>query len=256
MDESAPSGTVQAGWTLLRVLEALFEAGESGVTDLAAETGLTKGTVHKHLTTLAEAGYVVNDEGTYRLGFRFLTLGGAVRDRNRLCSAATPEVLALSETTDELCTLAVEENGHGVFVFGVNDDYGIRRRHHLGSRFHLHSNAAGKAMLARLPDGRVRHILETTGMPAVTERTTTDPATLLTELATVREQGYALNVREIYPDINGIGVAVHDEVSDTLGALTVVGPASRLSPERLESEYAELLADRADDLELRLRYDD
>jgi DNA-binding IclR family transcriptional regulator len=256
MNESSESGTVGSVETLLRIVNALREAEQAGVTELAEATGVTKGTVHKHLKTLAEQEYVTNSGGEYQLGFKFLTVGGAVRDRNPLCSAATPEVLALAEETDELCTLSVEEHGRGVFVFGVNDRYGIRRRHHLGSAFELHTNAAGKAMLATYSNAMVRELLADRGMESVTEQTITHQGDLLTQLNDIRDRGYAINERELQDDVNGIGVAIADGTTNTRAAITIAGPASRLTPERLESQYADLLTDCVNDLELRLRYDE
>lgn len=48
---------------MLDILEVLYQLEGAGVTDLTGRTGLARGTVHAHLTTLRSKGYVVQHEG-------------------------------------------------------------------------------------------------------------------------------------------------------------------------------------------------
>ncbi|RRJ31817.1 IclR family transcriptional regulator domain-containing protein [Halocatena pleomorpha] len=61
-------------------------------------------------------------------------------------------------------------------------------------------------MLAAMPDERVDHIIDTHGLPERTVNTITDRDVLHKELATVHEQGYALNDSERIEGMRGIGV--------------------------------------------------
>lgn len=53
---------VGATATAVRVIEALAERGETGVTELARELDLSKSAVHKHLRTLERLGYVISED--------------------------------------------------------------------------------------------------------------------------------------------------------------------------------------------------
>ena len=72
---SQPSRTVQATETSITILEALHDLGQAGVTELSNQLSLSKGNVHKHLTTLEQNEFVVNEGGVYSLSHRFLELG-------------------------------------------------------------------------------------------------------------------------------------------------------------------------------------
>ena len=61
--------TVGSVDTALELIEVIQGHEEIGVTELADELDLTKGSVHAHLSTLQQRGYVVNDSERYRLGF-------------------------------------------------------------------------------------------------------------------------------------------------------------------------------------------
>ncbi|MFC6734126.1 helix-turn-helix domain-containing protein [Haladaptatus sp. GCM10025893] len=83
--------------TSLDIIDALQEHDRVGVTALANELGISKGTVHCHLATLRQNGYVVKDAGKYRLGLRFIDVAHRVRDRHALYDLVTDEVDELAK---------------------------------------------------------------------------------------------------------------------------------------------------------------
>ncbi len=92
-----PRYPVQAAATTFRIIETLHELNGAGVSELAAELEMPKSTVHDHLQTLTEAEYLVNEDGTYRVGTRFLELGGFARSQMKLYQIASPEIKELAE---------------------------------------------------------------------------------------------------------------------------------------------------------------
>jgi DNA-binding IclR family transcriptional regulator len=71
-------------------------------------------------------------------------------------------------------------------------------------------------------------------LPALTERTPTDPALLAREIAATRRLGFAVSQGEAQPDSFAVAVPVLDGDGTLLGALSVAGPVSRYSPQRSE----------------------
>ncbi len=63
--DDQPTATTSV--TSVRVIEALKDRHTAGITQLASELELSKGTVHKHLNTLRQLDYVVKDGHEYRL---------------------------------------------------------------------------------------------------------------------------------------------------------------------------------------------
>lgn len=57
---------------------------------MAEFLGFSKSPVYVHLATLEGQGFVVSEDGTYRLGLRFLNLGESVKRAQSLYEAADP----------------------------------------------------------------------------------------------------------------------------------------------------------------------
>jgi DNA-binding IclR family transcriptional regulator len=225
----------------LLVLDTLSELGTAGVTAVADAVSLPKSTVHYHLDTLVEEGYVVRDDGAYALGLRFLEFGDAARRRLGIYEAARSELETLAETTGELALLMTEQRGLGVYVDKRHGENAIDVDAPIGRHAPLHNRALGKAILAHLPDERVDEVIDRHGLPATTERTITERDRLSEELARIREDGVSFNEQE---SVNGIrGVAVPILGTDGVeGALSIAGPVARLR----DDEFEQRLVDRLD----------
>ena len=122
----------------------------------------------------------------------------------------------------------------------------------MGERIYLHSTAAGKAILATFPESRVNNIVERWGLPELTDRTITSREDLDAELATVRDQGYALNRGEDQDGVYAIGQAVRKPSGIVLGALSIAGPTYRTKERRFEERFTVILDDYIEKLEARL----
>lgn len=252
MSEPGGPGTVKSDRTLFAIVEELQRLGAAGVTELGEATGLSKSTVHKHLKTLEELEYVVGDEGVYRPGFKFLTVGGQLRDENELCHLANVKAGDLVTETDQMVLVSTMEHGHGVFTYVDRSRYDIKNIL-LGERFALHANASGKAMLAEHSDEQILSILDD-GLARRTETTVTDRDELLEQIATIRERGFALNIEERQRGVRAVGAAATHPGTGTTCGFTVAGPANRMPREDLEGKYASAVLGIVNEIELEIRY--
>lgn len=250
----APSTTVTATETSLSVLEALKRLDGAGVTAVARDLDLPKSTVHNHLSTLARRGYVVNEDGEYRVGLRFLEFGEHSRNRMTIYDVSRPEVAALAEETGELANLAVEELGEGVYVVRSEGPQAVRVDVHAGNRVNLHCTALGKAILSQLPASRVEEILDRHGLPERTDRTITDRAELDAELAEVRDRGYAYDREERLPGLRCVAAPVTGGDDGTVAAVSVSGPTTRIKGDRFHEEIPELVRSAANVIEINATY--
>jgi IclR family acetate operon transcriptional repressor len=75
-------------------------------------------------------------------------------------------------------------------------------------------------------------------MPAMTERTITDPDRLVEHLALIRERGYSLDDGEQEVGVRCVAVVVPDAPAPL--ALSISGPASRITEEVVERAAARL----------------
>lgn len=232
MPENVP---VKSLLTTFEVIKYLTEHGRSQMSDLATELDRPKSTIHDHLRTLEELGYVIREQQQYRASTLFLQHGIAVRNKFELFHVARPELEKLANQTEDNVHLVIEENGLGIVLHSAVGNEAVRLRIDPGTPGKLHATAPGKAILAQLSRSEIDGILEERGLTAITPRTITDREELFAELQEVREQGYATDYGEVIEGLQGVAVPIMNRRSDeVVGAVTVYSPTDE-SP----SEYDE-----------------
>ncbi|KAB1185471.1 MULTISPECIES: IclR family transcriptional regulator [Haloferax] len=236
------------------IIEQLRGRGKTTLAELTAETDLAKSTIHSHLTTLTNLGYVVKEDNAYRLSLRFLELGEEVRNLQPEYRILVDHVEALAERFEERAQFIVEEEGKGVYIYRKTGSRAVMTDSGVGKHIPLHSTAAGKAILAHMPREEVQEIIERHGLGSVTEHTITDEEELYEELDEIRERGYAFNREENLAGLNAVGVHVKGADGTVLGALSVSGPSFRLKGAQLESEIPDFMLGLANEIELNLAY--
>lgn len=241
----------------LRILDLLHRNDGGKVTELAKETGFSKGTVHKHLETLQRREFVVKDDGEYRISFKFLEYGGKTRQQVPLSNEVKKKVTELAEVTNEVAQFSILEYGKAVTLYREVGRQGVSTKIRVGKRLPVNQLAGGKAMLSQLPVDEVEEIIRVHGLPAATSNTITDPDKLLDELAEINDRGYAYNKEETIDGLMGVSVPVSPFEKDggrVLGACTVSGPTHRIAGKPLNEELPHTLLSVVNELELNIKY--
>lgn len=240
-----------------QVIDALRERGTAGVTELADALGLPKSTAHNHLRTLERLGYVVEADGEYRLSAKFLVLGRESRNARDVYAHGRRKVRSLEEESGRYVQLVVEEHGLGTILLATrwrDEELPPSARHVYPTHLHLHANAPGKAILARIPDDRVDEIVDRHGLPARTDRTVTDADALRAELTEVRERGYAVDRGELIEGIVGVGAPIATDET-VYGALGAYGPAPEMREELSDGDLPTRLRRTAEDIRADIAFD-
>jgi IclR family transcriptional regulator, acetate operon repressor len=221
---------VQSVDRALAVLETLAEAGPEGmtVTELARSVGVSKSSAFAILHTMLAHG-VVADTGSrmsrrYRLGMTLARLGDLVVSQVALRDVALPELRRLTGETDLTTRVTILDDEYAIPVGRVDaPQSNIRFAANLGKHEHLHCSAVGKAMLATLPEPRVREIAASVGLPRKTVHTISDVEALLRELDAVRDRGFAIDDEEDIEGVFCVGAAVFDHSDVCVGGISVTG---------------------------------
>jgi DNA-binding IclR family transcriptional regulator len=245
--------TVQTSDTTFRIIGALHEDEGSTVTGLANRLSLAKSTVHDHLATLEQHGYVVKRDRQYHLGLRFLDHGTKVKTSMDFDSAARPVLKRLANETKVAAWAIVEENGYAVGLEReIGEEFTISSPR-VGRRSHMHHQAGGKVILAHMPEESVSEIIETNGLSKATEQTITDESVLMEELEKIRNRGYAEDANEAIEGFGSISVPVLVE-GTVRGAISVAGPTNRLFEAQRHDYLVELLKGAENEVSLNLQY--
>jgi DNA-binding IclR family transcriptional regulator len=243
---SLPSPARGALATGLRVLEALIAAhGPLGVSDLASALSLDKANVHRTLAVLVRFGYAEQDPSTrrYRSTVRVVELARTVLDSRELTVVAAPHLKSLWAASRENTHLAVLATDHVVYVSTINGPTLLSANAAIGQSGPLHCTATGKAILAYLPRPMQEHLVATLSYERFTAMTPHDPATLMEQLAVVRQNGYAVDDREYHPGVRCVAAPVFS-IGGLVASLGISAPADRLDSERLRV-LAPLVVDSA-----------
>jgi IclR family KDG regulon transcriptional repressor len=238
----------------LDLLDALDGAGAATLTELSSRTAIHKATALRILANLEERGYVERDgHGRYSLGLRMLQLGARISAGLDLRTVARPVLQALHEEFGETINLAVPADGGLVYIDILQSAHGLRMTASVGLRDDYHSSALGKAMIAQWPAAEVARILPPDPLPHKTARTLLAREDLEAELALTRERGYAIDDEENEAGARCVAAPLFDHRGQCIGAISLAGPASRLTIERI-GPLAERVREAAAAISSRLGY--
>lgn len=237
---------------VVSLLEFLHENGESTLTEVSAHMGLTKSTTHSYLETLVEQEMILKRDRRYGIGFKSLEFGGRARSEMRVYRASKAQLHNLHAEVGNTVLLAVEECNDLVLLERINPQETIEFGGHVGRRSPFHRGALGKAILAHLPEEKVRVIIEKHGLPPLTEESITAEEELYTELAEVRERGYAVNDEEEHKNYLGIAYPILVD-ADVVGAISVAGSKTKMKTD--EEAIHKGLQSAVDVIEINLQYD-
>lgn len=221
--------------TSLKALRALewicLRDSSTGVTEMSVALGLGKSNAHRILATLQAMGYVyaLND-GRYAATLKTWELGCVVIERLDFKHLARPIMEQLSDESMETVHLSIVDGLDVVYVDKVESSQPVRAYSRVGGRAPAYTVATGKALLAFQRD---LEQLVPDELEKYTPSTICNHTTLLKELATVRDRGFAINHGEWREGVCGVAAPIRNDRSDVIAAIGISGPESRLTLERL-----------------------
>lgn len=220
-----------------KVLEAVAELQPVGLSDLAREVGLPKSTTQRMLLTLAEIGWLraSTDAPTrWSLTYRALRMGRRVDARLGVREVALPVMSELQLETTETVHLAVPDGDVLILLERVDTSHRLRAFLPLGEHIPFHASATGQAYLSACTDDEVERYLAG-DLAAVAPGTITDAAALRERVQTIRERGWSINEGGLSQGITALGAPIVDRSGRPVGAMSVSGPSSRMTPDRYEA---------------------
>jgi len=238
-----------------RILES-FQVGEGrSISDISQEMEIPKSTVYEILTTLAGQGVLQRDEtgNRFQLGIKLIELGSRARHTFPLNRVAAVPLKALSEAFNETVYLTVLDRDQVFYVDCYESTKALRTFSTIGDRAPLYCTAVGKAILAFQPAEEIRRTLSASPLVRYTSNTITDVEELLEELRRTAERGYSVDDMEHEADVRCVGAPLRDAEGRVFAAISVSGPAQRVTPQR-EAETAALVVRTAGDISKSLGY--
>lgn len=193
-----------------------------------------KATVFRILHTLKALGYVQQDEasGAYRLTQEMAWLGRSEM-RETLKRAARPHLERLRAQFEQTVGLAVPDRDQLLYIEILEGLRSVRMNATVNTYAPLHSTSLGKAILSRLGEADLERVLSRRPLLKLTPKTITSLATLERHLMNVRSQGFAVDDEETEEGARCVGAAICGRQGKPVGAISVSGPLSFISMERV-----------------------
>jgi DNA-binding IclR family transcriptional regulator len=232
---------------VFQVLRHMVEQpqGEFGVREIAKCCGMQPSTVHRALASLVDEGLVERLDGdTYKVGLELLRLGNLAQKKVDVRTVARPELHSIVEACNETVLLGLYDPRKRLMVRvdSVQSQHPLRYVFDLFQWTEIHRGASGLAILAHLPAAERAEILRQA------ENDTNTPwvgkAAAETELAEIRQQGYAITHGRRVPGAVGIAAPIFDHRSRVIGDLIMTVPQQRYT-DKLGKQYVDLIVSAA-----------
>ncbi len=235
-DHPRTTEVVQSVERAIAILRSFTELEpELRVTELAHRLDLHKSTVSRILATLQRGGLVSQnpESGKYRLALGLISLAGVALGRLDVRGVAQPYLNHLVAFTQETVNITVLEGLECVNIERARSPQPIRYEGWIGRRTPLHCTAAGKILLAYMPDDE-RSVRLALPLAKYTSKTETDAETLEKLLGQVRLQGYAIVHEQFEDGFSGIAAPIFNHEGRVIAAVSVSGPTYRIGPGTIE----------------------
>jgi DNA-binding IclR family transcriptional regulator len=226
----------------LRVLELLATNGDMSATQVAACLETSRAASHRFLTTLRDLDYVEKtEEGRFRLTFRVLELGMRKLEGFEIRHIAHPHMQKLAFTFGETVNLGHWDGNAIVHLDKANSAEILRLDVGMGAVAPAYCTGLGKAILAHLPEAEFEAYLQSVELRPLSSKTIKTPERLRADIEKIRQRGYSIDNEELSLGLRCVGAPVFDYTGRPTYALSVSGPAQRMTMKKIEAIQAELL---------------
>jgi len=236
------------------IFELLRQHYKSGLTnkEISEALRIPPSTCYRILAALRKHDYVHKNksDARYVLGFAHLRLAESVVDGIDLAAICLPYLEDLHLQTDETTFFALY-NGRTCIAMEVCGQIDTRVSVGRGEIMPVHCAAAGKAVLAFLPDRERRAIIDGAELRGYTPQTIVDRSELEKELRRIQELGVAYNNQEFHRGISAMATPLFNNENRVIGALALVGLSLDLDQAQME-EYAPLFVEASASISARL----
>jgi DNA-binding IclR family transcriptional regulator len=212
------------------------------LSDLAAQCGMDKGTVHRMLACLVDERLVMQrtSDRHYLPGPLMFELGLALPDHMQFQRAADGLMQAFARRMGGIALLQLRSGDEYVCSIRAGTLSLTGLMVYPGTRRPLFTSAGGVAILQTLPDDEVRRIL----FANVTHEVERHGTGRLGALQKMRERsqrhGFGVNLGDVVPGSHAFGMPIRDTQGEAFAALCLVGTPDPYGEHRLEELRSEL----------------
>lgn len=240
MNQKDIMGGLAKGLSVIETFTA--ERPRQSIAEVSAASGLDRATARRCLLTLAHQGYADYDGKFFTLTPRIMRLGTACLTTMPLPQLVQPMLDRLSDDLGESSSVSILDGAEIVYIARAAQRKVMSISLTPGSRLPAYCTSMGRVLLASLSDAEVRSLLASP-LRARTSHTITDIDTLISKIAQVRTDGFAVIDQEVELGLRSIAVPLFNAHGHIVGALnlglaTHNSDANSLAPKYLDKLLA------------------
>lgn len=217
-----------------------FLSGEDskvGISDIRRILGLPLSSTANIVYTLTDLGYLERDESdsSYRLSIKLLGVARRAQDRLDLvsqCRGLLEDAVRETELTGHLSVLRDRQS---MYIARVPNNSLVQVNSYVGQRWPAHTSAAGKALLAFLPESLLQRTLKQMTLHKQTPHTITSERALARQLRNFRRVGYCWERNEGELGLGCVAAPIFGPDNEVLAALSLTGTTHQISSKRISS---------------------
>lgn len=205
--DDAPKRT--AASRVLALLGAFSRGGGSlTLSEISRYADLSLTTTHRLAREVLEwGGLELDDTGHYRLSTKILELASSSTQALRLRERALPHLVDLHRRTGLTVHLSVRDGRNVMYLEALRAHPNYSGANRIGGRLPLHVTATGLALLAYAPEHEIDDYLAEP-LKRYTDSTITDPVSLRSYLASVRQTRFAVAEGFMTPRVGVVAAPV------------------------------------------------
>jgi DNA-binding IclR family transcriptional regulator len=240
MKDSVPSkGVIRSAQTVLFVLKAFSNLPlEVSLSEVTEATGLPKMKSFRALTTLVSTDFLVQNATTrkYRLHHSILDLSSIVLNQQGQRDLVHDQLLALANEIGEDVTFAIPTPDYSEIVFIDRLKGGARISFFcdVGKHLPLHVGAAGKAILAFLPEAKFEDYLSRFKPVKVSPFTLVGKEDLRVQRQEILHRGYSISNQEVDEGVSAVGVCFLNTSGMPVAAAAIASLSMKMTESRIE----------------------
>jgi IclR family transcriptional regulator, KDG regulon repressor len=222
------------------------------ISDIRSTLHLPLSSTANIMYTLTDLGYMERDESdsSYRLSVKLLGIAVQAQNRLDLVSQGYGLLKDVVRETGLTGHLSVLRDGQSMYIARVSSNSLVQINSYVGQRWPAYTSAAGKALLAFLPEAQLQRLLKQMVYQKRTPYTLASRSALLKQLRTFRHLGYTWERSEGEVGLGCVAAPIVGPGNELLAAISLTGTIHQISQKKVPilggvvKKYAEQISRR------------
>jgi IclR family pca regulon transcriptional regulator len=232
-----PAEFVEALAKGLAIIESFdVSSPEMTLSEVARKVGLSPAAARRSLITLKTLGYVGQNNKSFHLRPKIMTLGSAFYYSARIDEVLQPFLRDLVAKFGDASSVGTLDGKDVIYIAHSSVQRARRAAAVVGARYPAYATSLGRVLLAGLPEAELDAYFDDLMIEPLTSKTITDPLALRAEIEAVRAAHYSTTVDQLDYGITALAVPIRAVDGRTIAALNTSGYSGMIDANYLINE--------------------